>query len=170
VYLFYSKLITCKRSNLDDKYPYIDKVYGYNDIEKFFNDSDIVISTLPLTDSTKDLIDIKLLKLLGKNGLFINIGRGATVVEKDLYNALVNYDIAGAALDVFWNEKDPNKADNKIYPYTLPFHELDNVILSPHRAASPMSDLKRWDPVIDNIIRLNENKPLINLINIKEGY
>ena len=167
---FDTKLITCKRSSLDKHYPHIEKVYGFSDIEDFFGDSDIIISTLPLTDLTKGLINKKLLNILGKNGLIVNIGRGDTIVEKDLYNALFNKNIAGAALDVFWNEKSPKKVKDKIYPYNFPFHELENVLLSPHRAASPMSDLKRWDPVIENILRLKEDKPLINLVNVNEGY
>lgn len=167
---FDSKLIACKRSNLDKEYLFINEVIGYENLNEFFRKSDIVISTLPLTESTKELINIKHLELLGENGLFINIGRGNTVVEKDLYDALDKNIIAGAALDVFWLEKEPIKKGNKIYPYNYPFHNLKNVVLSPHRAASPMSDLKRWDPVIENMIRLKENKSLINLVDVNAGY
>lgn len=167
---FDSKLIACKRSDLDKEYCNVDEVFGYERLNDFFSMSDIVISTLPLTESTEGLININHFKLLGKNGLFINIGRGKTVVEKDLYQALEKNIIAGAALDVFWLEKEPISKDNKTYPYTYPFHNLNNIVLSPHRAASPMSDLKRWDPVIENMVRLKENKSLINLVNVNEGY
>ncbi len=167
---FDSKLIACKRSDLDKEYLFVNEIIGYENLTDFFRKSDIVISTLPLTESTEDLINIKHFELLGKSGLFVNIGRGNTVIEKDLYDALDKNIIAGAALDVFWLEKEPIEEDNKIYPYTYPFHDLNNIVLSPHRAASPMSDLKRWNPVIENMIRLKENKSLINLVNVNEGY
>ncbi len=167
---FESKIIACKRSNLDDSYPNIYKTYGYLKIEEFFAKSDIIISTLPSTKETTGLINKRLLLLLGKNGLIVNIGRGDTFVEEDLFEALSENIIAGAALDVFWHEADLREKGDKKYPFNLPFDTLDNVILSPHRAASPMSDLNRWDPVIENISNLYHNRSLINIVDLESEY
>jgi phosphoglycerate dehydrogenase-like enzyme len=103
----------------------------------------------------------------------VNIARGAIINEEALYNALKNNVIAGAALDVWYNYH-PEVDNDKKYPYDsekFPFHELDNVILSPHRAASPHDDLKRWDEVIENISRFAEGeKDFINVVDIEKGY
>ena len=48
---------------------------------------------------------------------------------------------------------------------------MDNVILSPHRGASPMGDLKRWDEQIENIVRfVRGEKMFLNEVNIEEEY
>ena len=164
------ELIACKRSNLDDDYPNITKVFGQDDLAGFFSYCDIVIVTLPLTADTKQLIGKRELDLLGSDGLLVNMGRGEIIVEEALFHALQNGTIKGAALDVWWNERVKSLNGEKVYPYSLPFHTLDNIVMSPHRAASPMSDLKRWDPVIQNIIHLKTGQALNSLGNIKSGY
>ena len=98
------------------------------------------------------------------------MGRGEVIVEEALFQALKNKSIKGAAIDVWWNEKIRPVDNNPVYPYQLPFHTLDNIVMSPHWAASPMSDLDRWDDVITNIINLSEGMPLLNLVDINNGY
>ena len=61
-----------------------------------------------------------------KTSFYINVGRGDTNDEEDLYLALKNKNIAGAAFDVFKNE--PLKKNSK-------FYDLNNLILSPHVAS-----------------------------------
>ena len=66
--------------------------------------SDFVSLHLPIMNSTKNIIDIKKLKLMKKSSYLINAARGGLVNENDLYKALDKKIIAGAALDVFENE------------------------------------------------------------------
>ncbi len=164
------EIVACKRSNIYKEYPHVSKVFGYEQLDEFFSYCDIVIVTLPLTDTTYELIGEKHFDFLGENGLIVNIGRGEIIQEEALYNALKNATIKGAALDVWWNEREPIEKDNKVYPFRLPFHQLDNLVMSPHRGASPMSDLVRWDPVIRNIIYLKAGLPLLNIVDIDHGY
>ena len=56
--------------------------------------------------------------------------------------------VAGAGIDVWYNYRPDTDSSGRKYPYTSPFHELDNVVLSPHRAASPIFDPARWDEVV----------------------
>ena len=59
----------------------------------------------------------------------------------------------------------------KEYPYSYPFHKLKNIVLSPHRAASPFDDLSRWDEVIENLTRLAKGrKDFLNVVDIDEEY
>ncbi|HEY3324883.1 MAG TPA: phosphoglycerate dehydrogenase [Planctomycetota bacterium] len=89
--------------------------------------SDFVSIHSPLTPETKNLINKDKLELMKKSARLVNAARGGIVNEADLYNALKNGVIAGAALDVF--EKEPLAADS-------PLRTLDNVILTPHLGAS----------------------------------
>lgn len=144
---------------------------GTRELHEFLRQIDILICAVPFTTKTRNLLKLEELKLLGESGILINLSRGKIINEKDLYEALENKLIQSAALDV-WYDYDPIPDEkNRKYPYYYPFHELDNIILSPHRAASPFDDLMRWDEVIENITRFStgENK-LINVVDLDKEY
>ena len=111
------------------------------------------------------------INLLGEKGLLINAGRGEIVSEEALYNALKNKTIDSAAIDVWYDyDVEANEKGQK-FPYQFPFYELDNILLSPHRAASPFDDLKRWDDVIENINKIAIGKnDFLNVVDLNEGY
>lgn len=145
--------------------------YTFEDLSKFLTEVDILIVAIPLTSKTEGLIKEKELVLLGKDGFLVNVGRGQVIDERSLYKVLKEEKIAGAAIDVWYNYQPEPDVDGKKYPTKYPFHDLDNVILSPHRGASPMSDLKRWDEQIENILRFADaRKDFINVVNLDEGY
>jgi len=147
------------------------KNYNLDQKEDFFRENDIIIIAVPLTDATMGFVAEKELRLLGKDGLLVNIGRGEVVNEEALYNALKNKTITGAAIDVWYNYRPEEDKSGRKYPFSFPFNGLDNIILSPHRAASPFSDLKRWDEVIENIRRIcNGRNDLLNVVDLREGY
>ncbi len=149
------------------------KKYLPSQLEDFLKQIDTLIIALPDTDETNNLIAEKELKLLGETSLIVNIARGEVINQESLYDALKNKKILGAAIDVWYNYQ-PEEIDGQKYPYDstkFPFHELDNVILSPHRAASPLNDLQRWDEVIENIKKFAEGKKdFLNIVDIERGY
>ena len=109
--------------------------------------------------------------LLGENGLLVNMARGAVVDEKCLYQALKGKKILGAALDVWYNYQPEPDSEGRKHPSEYPFHTLDNVVLSPHRGASPFSDLKRWDEQIENITRFAKGRnDIMNIVNLEDEY
>jgi phosphoglycerate dehydrogenase-like enzyme len=140
-------------------------------LSEFLSAVDILIIAVPMTPQTEGVIGGDELALLGESGLLVNIARGKVVDEENLYLALRDGVIAGAALDV-WYEYHPEADDaGRKYPYTHPFHELDNVVMSPHRAASPFSDLERWDEVIENIRRFADGgTDFLNIVDLERGY
>ena len=87
--------------------------------------SDVLILTAAGGDSTRGLVDAQVLRALGTEGYLVNVSRGSIVHEPDLLQALESRAIAGAALDVFWNEP---MIDAR-------FRALDNVLLQPHAAS-----------------------------------
>jgi len=88
---------------------------------------------------------------LPTSALLVNVGRGAVINEAALYKTLKNKQISGAAIDVWYNYKPAAGKEGKKYPYNFPFEKLDNVILSPHRGASPMDDPYRFTDLIYNL-------------------
>jgi lactate dehydrogenase-like 2-hydroxyacid dehydrogenase len=87
---------------------------------------DYLVVAVPGGDRTKNLIDAAVLKALGNKGYLINIARGSVVDQPVLVQALKDKAIAGAALDVFWDEPviDPE------------LRRLPNVVLTPHIASA----------------------------------
>lgn len=106
----------------------------YLDLDDLLKVSDIILIHLPLTEETYHIISKEKFELM-KNGVYIvNMGRGALIDEKELVKYLENGKIAGAALDVF--EVEPLPLDSPLMKY-------ENIILTPHLAASSHEALKR---------------------------
>jgi len=97
------------------------------DLQTLLRSSDIISIHVPLLDSTKNLITLKEIKTMKPTCILVNTSRGGIVNEKDLYTALKEKMIRAACLDVF--EEEPPRPDN-------PLLTLDNVVLTPHIAAS----------------------------------
>jgi phosphoglycerate dehydrogenase-like enzyme len=94
--------------------------------------------------------------------VLVNVGRGPVVDEKALYTALSNHDIAGAAIDVWY---DYPGADGLGAPSELPFAALDNIIMTPHASGvTRQTFLGRVDDITANIARLQRGEPLINIV------
>ncbi len=141
---------------------------------EFFRASDVVISTLPATPETEGLVGAEELAALGPRGLLVNLGRGSVVQQAALYEALHGAVIAGAAIDVWYDYRPEPDAAGRLFPYDAakhPFHELPNLLLSPHRAASPLEDPSRWDDVVQNIrLALAGRDDFLSLVDISAGY
>lgn len=145
--------------------------YNFEDLPTFLEEIDILIVAVPLTSVTEGLIQKEELEMLGKNSYLVNIGRGPIIDEESLFEVLREEKIAGAAIDVWYDYQPKEDDEGRKFPSKYPFYLLENVILSPHRGASPMSDLKRWDEQIKNIIRfVKGKKEFLNEVNLDEGY
>jgi phosphoglycerate dehydrogenase-like enzyme len=108
--------------------------------------SDIISIHVPLTTETRHMISHKEFSQMKPSVYIVNTSRGAVIDEKALYNALVSEKVAGAALDVFKSE--PLRRDS-------PLIRLNNVILTPHLAASSKEALRRMSvAVAEEVIRI----------------
>ena len=147
--------------------------YTTDNLLEFLKNIDILIIALPLTDNTKFIIGSEEMAILDNSTIIINVGRGDLIREEILYQALKDKSIAAAGIDV-WYEYQPEEIDGRKYPYdelSHPFHELDNLLLSPHRAASPFDNIERWGEVIVNLTKLSNNESdFVNQVNINLGY
>jgi len=145
--------------------------YDVKQLVEFLQEIDTLIVAVPQTPDTLNMIGQKELELLGRDGLVVNIARGPVINEEALFQVLSENRIAGAAIDVWYEYRpEPDDQDRK-YPYHHPFHELDNVVLSPHRGASPMDDLERWNEVIENITRFAQGRTdFLNIVDLERGY
>jgi len=158
-------------SGKDDPRLQYEKKLSTNELNSFLREINVLIIAMPHTTQTENLIGDKELKLLGKDALLVNVGRGVIINEESLFNALKDKTIAGAAIDVWYDYRPKPDEHERKYPYNYPFQELDNVLLSPHRAASPFGDLKRWNEVIENIRRFSSGSDdILNVVELKREY
>jgi len=136
--------------------------YGDPTIEELMAQSDYVVLSTPLTPSTRGLITRAHLAKMKSSGVFINVGRGATVDEEALIDALRERRIRGAALDVC--ETEP-------LPPSHPLWELDNVLISPHTADHTAdSHWRAMQFYIENLRRFRAGESLENVVDKQEQY
>ncbi len=160
-----------KRSWNEEETPTEITRYTPEDLHGFLETVDILIIAVPETPETNGLIRERELGLLGREGLLVNIARGKVVEQEALYDALKNNTIAGAAIDVWYDYRPEEDEQGRKYPYALPFHELDNIVLSPHRSASPYDSLDKWKTNIENLRRVAEGRTdFISLVDLERGY
>lgn len=115
-------------------------------------DSDILVVCCALNRETHHIINRDVLRALGKEGVVINIGRGALIDEKELVQCLMDKEIGGAGLDVFEDEPD--------VPVEL--FSMDNVVLSPHKAVFTKEGLDDLGELIAaNLDAFFANEPLL---------
>jgi phosphoglycerate dehydrogenase-like enzyme len=140
-------------------------------LHEFLGAIDILFIALPLTAHTKHLIGDTELTKLRKGAILINLARGPIIQEQALFEALKSHKILGACLDVWWEYNPKPDREGKLYPYHFPFHELSNIVLSPHRADSPFYELSRWEDILDNVRKyVNGDKNYSNIVDINQGY
>jgi hypothetical protein len=95
---------------------------------------DTLLIACALAPETKGLIDARRLALMKPGALLINVARAAIVDEDALYAALKDGRLGGAALDVWWEYPTPAEPERR--PSRRPFHELSNVLITPHSSSS----------------------------------
>ena len=137
-------------------------VYGPEALDDVLARADYVAVTLPLTPDTRGLLDARRLARMKRTAMLINVARADIVDEDALYQALAERTIAAAALDVWYRYP---KTPGPTPPARRPFHELPNVLMTPHVSGWTQGMLEaRAQLIADNVERLARGEPLRNLI------
>ncbi|XP_072989093.1 glyoxylate/hydroxypyruvate reductase HPR3-like [Typha latifolia] len=116
---------------------------------------DILVVSCALNSETRHIINKDVMQSLGRDGVIINVGRGALIDEEELVHHLMQGELGGAGLDVFENEPSVPKE----------LFSMDNVVLSPHLAVhTPESFSGLLQLIIENLEAFFSNKPLITQV------
>jgi phosphoglycerate dehydrogenase-like enzyme len=139
---------------------FIDQYYTYNNEQAFASELDYLVCLLPQSNDTTGLIDSTFLSYLPKHCVLINAGRGTTIVDSALIDAIKNKALQGAVLDVF--EQEP-------LPEHHPYWQLDNIYVTLHTAAESLP--KDIFPLFSsNYRRFINGSTLQNLLDFDKGY
>ena len=142
--------------------PYVAEVGLGADLIAFAARADVIVNTLPLTAETKHLFDQAFFDAAKRGALFINVGRGASVVTADLIAALEDGRIGGAGLDV--TDPEPLPADH-------PLWRAPNVLITPHVSASTdLGEEPRWLIARENLRRFAAGGKLLSEVDVGRGY
>jgi phosphoglycerate dehydrogenase-like enzyme len=141
----------------------VERVYPLTELDRMLPECDTVALCTALGPETAGLIDARRLELMKPGAFLINIARGQVIDEDALYTALREQRIAGAALDVWWEYPDaahPSRRGSR-----HPFHELPNVIVTPHNSGWTTGMVtRRWGEIAKNLDRFVRGEPLENVV------
>ena len=135
---------------------------GPDNLGEVLRRADYLAITASLNDATRGLLGERELGLMKPTAVLINVARAEIVDEAALYRALADQRIAGAALDVWY--RYPKDA-GPTRPAGQPFHELRNVLMTPHVSGWTEGMLEaRAKLIAENIQRTARGEPPLNLI------
>ncbi len=136
--------------------------HGPNSLHALLRASDVVVNVIPATPETEGLLSSSAFAAMKPGSLFINVGRGKTVDEEALIEALQSGHLAGAGLDVFTEEP---------LPASSPLWQFPNVIISPH-VGGRFTQYNEFCVKLfrENLARYLSGKQLLNEVNRKLGY
>jgi phosphoglycerate dehydrogenase-like enzyme len=137
-------------------------VEGPNAFHEVLSRANHVLNALPLTSETRGRFDADAFAAMRAGARFYNVGRGGTVDESALIDALRRGQVSAAALDVFAYEP---------LPPASPLWSMPNVIISPHVCG----DFEGWQEEVvalfaDNLRRFVRNEPLRNQVDVEAGF
>ena len=135
----------------------------------------VVMVCLPLTSQTEGLLGERELAVLQPGAVLVNTGRGTIVEQHALYRALKSPDhpLAAAGIDVWYNYPTDDVSRACTLPADAPLHELDNLVLSPHRAAivhSAEARKRRMLALADLLNTAARGEPMPNRVDLQAGY
>jgi len=146
------------------------KVFPPSELDNLLPRTDVLFLSLPLTDDTKGLIDRKRLSMLPDGAIIVNISRGRIIDEKALYDTLKSGRIK-AGLDVWYNYPESEENRKNTPPSQYPFHELPNVIMTPHLAENTdQTESFRAQELAKLLNLAAKGEPLPNRVDVEKGY
>lgn len=145
-----------RRERSNEAFP----MFTMSDLEIFLSDVDILISMLPGTAATEDIISKDLIEMMPKGSWVINVGRGSHVKDDDLIAALDSGHLAGAVLDVFRTEP---------LPQDHPFWSHPDVLVTCH-TASAIEAAVGGKIIASNIRKFLAGESLQDLVDPEQGY
>ncbi len=142
-------------------------IVGLDRLDWALGEADAVVLALPKTRETIGLVDARRLGAMRRDAWLVQVGRSETVDEAALFEACRDRRIAGAGIDVWWGYPPPHP----VLPSRFPFHELDNVVLTPHSSGWTAEGRDaQMAFVVENLRRVVRGEPLEGVVDLELGY
>jgi phosphoglycerate dehydrogenase-like enzyme len=148
--------------------PLVDESYQLDELPRFWGSAELFVISVPLAAGTRGIVGAEAFARMRPTAFVINVGRGPTVDQQALYDALRSGRIAGAAIDAWYDYPSPDQAN--VFPSTLPFHQLPNIVMTPHMSGWTAGTIRRRQKTMaDNIRRRESGEPCVNVVRAAGG-
>lgn len=145
---------------------YFHEMHTMEELDSLLPTADVAAMCLPSTPATRNLMDEKRLRLMKKDAVLLNVGRGDGIVMDDLEKVMADGHLSGAALDV--TNPEP-------LPESHPLWKRENVIITPHVSGGSFEHLNEtYDKILDiitaNLKHYANGEELENQVDLDQGY
>lgn len=164
--------ILATRNNPDSEKPdFPVKIHAPEALPELLPQAHALLIALPATPATDGLIGARELAFLPRHSVLVNIGRATIVEQHALFEALKAGKLDAAGLDVWYNYPTDAESRAQTPPADLPFHRLDNIVMSPHRAGhSRETETLRMSALAELLNAAAHGRSMPNQVNIEAGY
>jgi phosphoglycerate dehydrogenase-like enzyme len=144
-------------------------VRGAEDLESLLPIADVLFVCVPRTEETEGRLGAAQISVLPRRAVLVNVARGAVIEQGALYDALASRKLFGAGLDVWWQY--PASGQTRAAPSEFPFHELDNVVMSPHRGGHVLETEHLRMRALGEVLRARaEGRSVPHRVDVERGY
>jgi len=141
----------------------VDRSFGLDSLGEFWASADFFVVSVPSNADTAGIVNAESFTAMRASAVILNVGRGPTIDERALYEALEQRRIAGAVIDTWYRYPSPNQPS--VLPSMFPFHELPNVVMTPHMSGWTAGTInRRRQTIADNIGRRADGRPCLNVV------
>jgi phosphoglycerate dehydrogenase-like enzyme len=147
------------------------QMVGPDDLKGALGSADFVFVFAPLTPKTRGMVGAAELAAMKRTAVLVNVSRGPVVDEDALFDALKSKRVGAAGIDVWYVYPKGGGSVKDTAPGHQPFHELDNVVLSPHRASyTERMHREQWDDAVESILRVARGEGVKYRVDLEAGY
>jgi len=147
-----------------------DEVHGPDALESLLPRAHALFVCLPSTGETDGLLGAAQLARLPDGAVLVNVGRGPIVDEEALFRELASGRLS-AGIDVWYRYPEEEEARADTAPATQPFHELENLVLSPHRAGlCAETERLRAEALAEMLSAAARGEPMPHRVDLDRGY
>ncbi len=158
---FGMRVHVCNRSAVD--MAGVDRAWGLEGLAAFMGSADFIVTSLPMLPDTAGLVGREALAAMRGDAVLLNVGRGGVVDEAALFAALQEERIGGAVIDTWY--RYPAQAGGVAQPGNFPFHELKNIVMTPHMSGWTRGTIaRRQATMAENVNRLAHGEALANVV------
>ena len=141
----------------------VDKAYTLDQLPEFWGAADAFVVSVPLVLETTGIVGAAAFAAMKPSAVILNVGRGATIDEQALYDALSTGRIAGAIIDTWY--RYPSATEANPQPASLPFAGLANLLMTPHMSGWTHGTItRRQRTIADNIRHHFAGEPCTNVV------
>lgn len=147
------------------------RLHRPHELRSLLPSADVLMVCVPSTAETQGMIGNGEIALLPVDAIVVNIARGPVINEAALYEALKARRVFAAGLDVWWSYPKNREEWQDTPPSEFPFHELDNVVMSPHRGGHVKStETLRMAALAELLNAAARGEEIPNKVDLAAGY